>query len=128
MEVLVSITSKGLNGDYDNTVGNETTDTVVNSARFLELGTSVPHLSDYGAYDETTGYDKDAIISFNSKLYVSTAYNAPEFAPGSGSWRELSLYVTLALWRAAPCQQIQFRVRLRDMFLLCTIRPILTTA
>ena len=44
MEVLVSITSqsKGLNGDYDNTVGNETTDTVVNSAQFLELGTSVP--------------------------------------------------------------------------------------
>jgi len=67
--------SRGVDGDYgsgDASSGNAIAGTT-GTNEYLDLGTSLPGLSDYAAYDESVDYFKDDIVSYDGDLYVARA-------------------------------------------------------
>jgi len=72
-------------------------DAATGSAEFLALGSSLPGLSDYSAYDSTTDYFKDDIISYDGNLYVAaTTITNGEGSPldNTADWVRLSAAVS----------------------------------
>jgi flagellin len=83
----------------DGTYANNNTadiDAATGKTEFLDLGTSLPGLSDFAAYDASTDYYKDDIVSYDGQLYVATT----TMSEGEGSpvdnttdWTQLNISV-----------------------------------
>jgi|GEM_PF-648228 len=61
--------TRGAAGDYSN--ASTTAASASSTSEFLSLGTSLPSLTEYEAYDSTKDYGMDDIVSYDGNLYVA---------------------------------------------------------
>jgi len=91
--------SRGVDGDYgagDASSGNAITGTTATN-EYLDLGTSLPGLSDFAAYDASKDYYKDDIVSYDGDLYVarstmSEGQGSPVDTAGN-DWQKINISV-----------------------------------
>jgi flagellin len=87
--------TRGAAGDYGN--ASTSAANASSTTEFLSLGTSLPGLTDYEAYDSAKGYYLDDIVSYDGNLYVAnkTITNG-EGAPitNTTDWVRLNVSVT----------------------------------
>ena len=87
--------TRGAAGDYSN--ASTSAANASSTTEFLSLGTSLPALTDYEAYDSAKGYYLDDIVSYDGNLYVAnkTITNG-EGAPitNTTDWVRLNVSVT----------------------------------
>jgi flagellin len=84
----------------DGTYANNNTadiDAATGKTEFLDLGTSLPGLSDHADYSAGADYFKDDIVSYDGNLYVATTtISEAEGSPldNTGEWVKLSVSVS----------------------------------
>ena len=90
--------SRGTGGDYSSSASTAaaTLDGTTATNEYLDLGTSLPGLSDYANYAAGTDYFKDDIVEYDGNLYVATTtITEGEGSPldNTGEWVRLSVAV-----------------------------------
>lgn len=87
--------TRGQLGDYSNASTSSADASSI--TEFLNLGTSLPGLTDYDAYDSSKSYYMDDIVSYDGNLYVANkSITNGEGAPISNTddWVRLNISVT----------------------------------
>jgi flagellin len=86
--------TRGASGNYSDPSTSAANASV--KKEFLELGTSLPGLSDYNEFDANTDYSLDDIVSYDGNLYVasSSITNGQASPLDGGSWVKFNVAVS----------------------------------
>ena len=86
--------TRGASGNYSDASTNATS--AADKGEFLELGTSLPGLSDYSEFNASSDYSLDDIVSYDGNLYVaSTSITNGQASPlDGGNWVKLNVAVS----------------------------------